>query len=130
MNRPKSLSQWALVARNLSLQEFIEEATYLWQMPIHKLRQIADDKNTPAGRMAIARVLFNAANNGDPKALAVLLDRMIGRPKQIEVQAEAKHPLEELMNKMSDEELDRLIDQGKIEEAEIVEPDGLESDGE
>jgi hypothetical protein len=121
MNRPKALTQWALVARNLTLQEFIEEATYLWQLPIHKLKAVADDKNTPAGRMAIARVLFNAANNGDAKALAVLLDRMIGRPKQIEVKPDEEHPLTGIMNSMDESELDRQIKELEFTDVEPTE---------
>lgn len=111
------------IKRRLTVEEFIEEATFLLDLPVHSLMKLVNDPTIPAGRMALARIILHAANDGDHIKLMAVLDRVIGRPKEtVHLIEDSGDPVERLTQGRSLEELDERIKHLKqIAEAEPIE---------
>jgi hypothetical protein len=97
----------------MGLTKSIVSATVaeLWEMPIEKLKEVAESKKgTESGRVLVARVMYMAAIRGDYLRMNAILDRAIGKPKEeIIVDLSAKIGISKEVAELSDDELKEVI---------------------
>jgi len=61
----------------------------LWKFQPHRLKDILEDPKTPVGVLFIAQVLAKGIEQGDAGRLGFLLDRLVGKVKEVvEIQAQ------------------------------------------
>lgn len=80
-----------------------ESKVYKYQSTsLSTLKKIAKDKSTPAGDLIVIAIVINALEKGDNARLAFLLDRTIGKVKDVsEVSVKSSHRtvLDQLLGK-------------------------------
>ncbi len=72
--RPKSLLTADKIAAKLG--EF-------WVMPRHAIHVLTEDPDAPIGDVMLGKIMLETAKNADHGKLAMLLDRAVGKPKEI-----------------------------------------------
>lgn len=69
-------------ARVLNRVEFERIANKLLYMTAAQINEIVSDPKTTAIELAICTIIAKGAKEADPKRLAFLFDRLLGKPKQ------------------------------------------------
>lgn len=95
--------------RNLTEQEVVEIGSLVVKGSIKELRAIAKDEDGSAIRCMIAAVAVKVMSKGDPQALEVLLNRLIGKVKEkVEVTSTNQTQLNAIVG---------VIDEAKLKQA-------------
>lgn len=68
--------------RRMTREDIIEVGTLLLEENFAELQRIVSDPNTKALKMMLASVAGRAITNGDAKAMSLLLEQIVGKPKQ------------------------------------------------
>lgn len=107
----KPQSQIATAIKRLTAAEVAEIGTIIVSKNIPKLREILRDAKTNPNskhsilKVWIAQVAFKGLTKGDPHALDVLLNRLIGKVKdQIELTGQNGGPVRQIVGAMTQEE--------------------------
>lgn len=78
-------------AKRFAKQELDLILTEMIREPEDRIKQIRDDKNTPALQKAIARLMLNAISRGDEKMIDYFCNRTIGKVKEeIDITTQSK----------------------------------------
>jgi predicted YcjX-like family ATPase len=99
--------------RRLSQMQIAEIGTLILEGTISDLEKLKDDKNASILKMLFATVAAKAMKQGDHAALSSLLDRIVGKPKQVvEMSGPEGAPIE-MSNVSEAERMERIA---KIEQ--------------
>lgn len=97
-------------SRRLTKLEFIEETTYLLDVPIDRLKEIVSDPKTPSGRAAVASIILHSIQKGDANKFLALMSHVIGKPKEtVEVINPTADPVAQITGGLEEQELDNEI---------------------
>jgi hypothetical protein len=94
--------------RRLSQMQIAELGTMILEGNIDSLKAVEKDPAASVLKVMIASVSIKAINKGDHSALAAILDRIVGKPKQVVEMSGAEGGPIETVTMTSEERLARL----------------------